>query len=228
MISENKEQSIEENIDIVKHIKTNIKAIDELFNNGLSNKSTNLLIYNKEINFDNFIEDLIFKEENEKIGMIVLTTDKAPEKYLEKHLNLEEKNIKWIDAYSMIKDENVKDTNEIKRVSGPIALTDIAIQISNISKEFYAKNLEGYKILIDSLQTFLLFNNADKIIYFLQTIISKVTVAEGTLFFSMQENVVNEKLFEKLEVIMDNVILINKEKIQILKTKENKEKNFLI
>jgi hypothetical protein len=75
-----------------------------------------------------------------------------------------------------------KDSNSIKRINGPIALTDISIFLSNASTSFKKKSSKYYS-LFDSISVLTLYNSNDTIFRFLEVITAKIKTSKGVGIF---------------------------------------------
>ncbi len=199
-----------------KIIPTKIQGFDELFGGGLPQGSCILLIAPPIIETRLFCLEFIYRGIQEKQAGSIVTIDSAPGDLKIKAipynwtLVLGEKNnlLKWVDGYSINANKNVKDTFAIKRVAGPLALSDIAIAISKVQTEFH-KTHDFYRFIFDSLSTLLMYNSPDTIYRFLQFIISKLRVTGAVGFFTLSEGMHDQKIEMTLRHMMDGAIQID-------------------
>ena len=78
--------------------------------------------------------------------------------------------MRWIDVYSIHADKDVKSTESIMRIDGPLALTDLSIALSQVQDGFH-KLSGSYRFFFDSLSTLLLYNSPNTVYRFLQVLI---------------------------------------------------------
>ena len=123
--------------------------------------------------------------------------------------------LKFIDCYSQQAGNNVQDTSDIKRVSGPLALNEISIALSQIEAEFYRIN-PTHKIIFDSLSTILMYSNPQMVGRFLQCLIAKIKNAGGSVLFTLEEGMHKPQDMITIEHLMSAIIHIKHEKDKIL------------
>lgn len=116
--------------------------------------------------------------------------------------------MRWIDVYSIHANKDVKSTESIIRVGGPLALTDISIALSQVQSGFH--RLAGsYRFFFDSLSTLLLYNNPNTIYRFLQVITSKLKMSNGVGFFTLGKGMHDEKVNMTIRHLMDGAVTLN-------------------
>lgn len=116
--------------------------------------------------------------------------------------------MRWIDVYSIHANKDVKSTESITRIGGPLALTDLSIALSQIQSSFH-KISGNYRFFFDSLSTLLLYNNPNTIYRFLQVITSKLKMSNGTGFFTLGSGMHDDKINMTIRHLMDGAITIN-------------------
>ncbi|MFH1668447.1 MAG: RAD55 family ATPase [Candidatus Woesearchaeota archaeon] len=166
----------------------------------------------------NVIYSYIQESLTNKEPLLFISTDKSPEEmkkdmikskiFVTKHET--EGILKYIDCYTHQTDETAKDTDSIRRVSGPLALNEISIALSDIEREFIRKN-PSHKVIFNSLSTVLMYSNPQMVGRFLQVIIAKIKKAGGSILLTMEEGMHDEKVIVTIEHLMDAVIHVKKE-----------------
>jgi len=116
--------------------------------------------------------------------------------------------MRWLDVYSIHANKDVKSTESILRIGGPLALTDLSIALSQIQNGFH--RLSGsYRFFFDSLSTLLLYNSPNTIYRFLQVINSKLKMSNGVGFFTLMQGMHDEKVNMTIRHLMDGAITFN-------------------
>ncbi len=123
--------------------------------------------------------------------------------------------LRFVDCYSQQAGNNVQDTNDTLRISGPLALNEISIAISKIEAEFYKLNPK-HRIIFDSLSTLLMYSNPQMVGRFLQIQIAKIKRAGGSVLFTLEEGMHDKKDMITIEHLMNAIIHIKHEKDKIL------------
>lgn len=116
--------------------------------------------------------------------------------------------MRWIDVYSIHANKDVKNTESILRIGGPLALTDLSIALSQIQAGFH-KISDTYRFYFDSLSTLLLYNDPNTIYRFLQVITSKLKMSNGVGFFTLGKGMHDEKINMTIRHLMDGAINLN-------------------
>lgn len=197
-------------------VPTKIRGFDELLSGGLPKGSCILLIAPPIIETRLFCLEFIYRGIQEKQACLIVTMDTTPEDLKIKAipynwtLVLGEKNnlLRWVDGYSINARKNVKDTSAIKRIAGPVALSDISIAISQIQTEFH-KTHDSYRFMFDSLSTLLMYNSPTAVYRFLQFIIPKLKVTGAIGFFTLSKGMHDQKIEMTLRHMMDGAIQID-------------------
>jgi KaiC/GvpD/RAD55 family RecA-like ATPase len=167
----------------------------------------------KESIIQGFVSSGLAKDE----PVLFITTDKSSEE-LKKEL-LAKKiyyggRMKFIDCYSKQTNELCKDTDDTKRVSGPLALNEISIALSDAEVEFIKKNPK-HKVVFDSLSTVLMYTNPQTVGRFAQVLVARIKKAGGSVLFSLEEGMHEPGAIVTIEHLMDCIIEVKKEKGKI-------------
>lgn len=197
-------------------VPTKISGFDTLLSGGLPQGNCILLITPPMIETRLFCLEFIYRGIQEKQAGLVVTMDSSPEDLKIKALPynwtmvLGEKNklLRWVDGYSINAQKNVKDTAAIKRIGGPVALSDIGIAVSKVQTEFH-KTHDYYRFVFDSLSTLLIYNSPESIYRFLQFIIPKLRVTGAIGFFTLSAGMHDQKIEATLRHMMDGAIQID-------------------
>ena len=129
------------------------------------------------------------------------------------------KSVKFIDCYARQANESVPDTEDTKRVPGPLALNEMSIAIAEAERDIYAKNPK-HRVIFNSLSTLLLYSNTQAIARFLQVLIARVKNSGGSGFFSIEKNMHDEQVITTMVHLMDGVVEFEKREGKIMaKTK---------
>jgi KaiC/GvpD/RAD55 family RecA-like ATPase len=147
---------------------------------------------------------------------VIITLDDSPESLRLKALkfgwpliNAEKQGLmRWIDVYSIHANKDVKSTESILRIGGPLALTDLSIALSQIQAGFH-RIAGSYRFFFDSLSTLLLYNDPNTIYRFLQVITSKLKMSNGVGFFTLRKGMHDEKINMTIRHLMDGAISLN-------------------
>ncbi len=165
-----------------------------------------------------FCAEFVFRGLQEDIPGLFIEMDDSPEQLKLKALrynlplvNAENRNmLKWIDGYSARASKKIKDTKAIKRVSGPLALSDISIAISGAQTLFHTKS-DTYKLVFDSISTILLYNRPETIYRFLQVITAKIKNSDGVALFVLGQGMHDSKVEMTIRHMMDGTILLEED-----------------
>ena len=172
-------------------------------------------------------KQLIYKYMQESLNnntpVLLISTDKSPEEIKKEMLKSKifmtkfetDGILKYIDCYSHQTDELLKDTDVIRRVSGPLALNEISIALSDIERDFIKLNPQ-HNIIFSSLSTLLMYSNPQMVGRFLQVIIAKIKKAGGSILLTMEEGMHDEKVIVTIEHLMDVIIHVRKDEDKTL------------
>ena len=163
-----------------------------------------------------FIESQVRTMIKENRTILFVLTDKNPgqakKELLESKIFF--KSIYFVDCYSMQTDGECKEEENVKYASGPLALNEISIAISEFEREFL-KTETPYTIIFDSLSTLLMYSNANAIARFLQILIAKIKNFGGNVVFTMEEGMHDPKDIATIEHLMEEITEIKKEKNKV-------------
>jgi len=123
--------------------------------------------------------------------------------------------LRFVDSYSQREGNNVEPASDTKSISGPLALNEISVVISQFEAEFF-KKCSTHTILFDSLSTLLMYSNAQMIGRFLQVLIARVKNAGGSIIFTMEEGMHDQKDMITIEHFMDALVYVKKDKETVL------------
>lgn len=168
-----------------------------------------------------FLDDAIKKALKENKTLLFVLTDKNAEQTKQELLKekIFFKNLYFVDCYSQQAGLNLQKSDNIKYVSGPLALNELSIAVSDFQREFLKKEAL-HMIILDSLSTLLMYSNAEAIARFLQVFIAKIRNLNGEVIFTIEQGMHDEKAVVTIEHLMDSVIEVKKEGHKLL-TKES-------
>jgi len=124
-------------------------------------------------------------------------------------------NLVFIDCYSHQAGNLVAETSDTKRISGPLALNEISIAISEIQRHFYKRN-PSHKVIFNSLSTLLMYSNPQMIGRFIQLMIAKIRKAGGGVFFTLEEGMHEQNVIVTIEHLMNAIIHVKKENGKVM------------
>jgi KaiC/GvpD/RAD55 family RecA-like ATPase len=190
---------------------------------SLPKNSASLLIGPPLAGEKNFIYSYLRKSLESGEPAAFISTDKSPEDIKKEMLQMKmfvtkfetDKMLRYIDCFSKQTDESIKDTDCVKRVSGPLALNEISIALSDIERDFLRLN-SSHKVIFNSLSTVLMYSNPQMVGRFLQVIIAKVKKAGGSVLLTLEEGMHDEKVIVTIEHLMDVIIHVKKEEDKVL------------
>lgn len=169
-----------------------------------------------------FLFRLISDNLKDKEPSLFITTDASPEEIkkemLKEKIFFKPDLLNFIDCYSYHSGNvKVKDATDIKRISGPLAFNEISIAIFDTERSFLKKDSNlSHKIIFSSLSTLLMYSKAEAVSRFLQVLIAKIKNLNGSVIFTLEEGMHDEKTMIAIEHLMDVIINIKKEKEKIL------------
>ena len=168
-----------------------------------------------------FIENYARNAIKENKTLLFVLTDKNPGQLKQELIKdkLFFKSIYFVDCYSQQAGLNSQKAKNMKYVSGPLALNEISIAVSDFQREFLKKEL-NHLIIFDSLSTLLIYSNAEAIGRFLQIFIAKINNLQGDAVFTIEQGMHDDKTVVTIEHLMDSIIEVKKEGNKIL-TKES-------
>jgi KaiC/GvpD/RAD55 family RecA-like ATPase len=165
-----------------------------------------------------FTLEFVYSGLKEKIPALIIELDDSPEKLRLKALRYKwplikyesEDLLKWVDGYSTRSDKDIKDTRAVKRVSGPLALSDMSIALTGAQIIFKSKS-DTYKMVFDSISTILLYNQPTTVYRFLQVITAKIKNSEGVGLFVLGQGMHDSKVEMTIRHLMDGAIQLNED-----------------
>ena len=118
--------------------------------------------------------------------------------------------LRFVDCYSQQAGNNVQDSEDTRRVPGPIALNEISVVLAQIEAELYKIN-EKHVVIFDSLSTLLMYSNPQMVGRFLQCLIAKIKNAGGSVLFTLEEGMHDPKDMVTIEHLMQAIIHVKRE-----------------
>jgi KaiC/GvpD/RAD55 family RecA-like ATPase len=193
------------------------------FFSSIPNNSASLLIGPPLAGEKSIIYNYLQKSLEGGDPVVFVSTDKSPEDMKRDMLQMKlfvtkfetAKLLKYIDCYSKQTDESIKDTGCIRRISGPLALNEISIALSDIEREFIRMS-QTHRVIFNSLSTVLMYSNPQTVGRFLQVIIARVKKAGGSILLTLEEGMHDEKVIITIEHLMDAIIHVKKEEGKVL------------
>jgi archaellum biogenesis ATPase FlaH len=157
-----------------------------------------------------------------KIPLFVLT-DKTCQEVKQEFLKDKVffKNLYFVDCYSQQTGNFAKNTENIKYVSGPLALNELSIALLELEREFAKKEIP-HTIIFDSLSTLLMYSNAEAIARFLQILIAKIKRFNTNIIFTLEEGMHDQRAVITIEHLMDSIIELKKENNEVLIKRKEK------
>jgi len=152
-----------------------------------------------------------------KQPIILVVTDKSAEQAKKELLAAKifyGSQLKIIDCYTKQTNESSKDSADVVRVSGPLALNEMSIALSEIEAELI-KRSKSHWIVFDSLSTVLMYTNPPTVGRFVQVLVSRIKKAGGSVLFSVEEGMHEQSAIVTIEHLMDCIIEVKKEKGKI-------------
>jgi len=168
-----------------------------------------------------FLYSYLFDSLKNKEPVIFLSTDSSSEDIKKDLLKSKifygtyKDILRFVDCYSQQAGNNVQDSEDIRRVPGPIALNEISVVLAQIEAELY-KISEKHIVIFDSLSTLLMYSNPQMIGRFLQILIAKIKNAGGSVLFTIEEGMHDQKDLITIEHFMDALVYVKKDKENVL------------
>lgn len=197
-------------------IPTKICGFDDIIGGGFPPGTCILLITPPMVEARLFCLEFVYRGLQKQEPGVVITMDNSPEDLKIKALPYNwtlvrgEQNglLRWIDGYSINANKNVKDSESVARIGGPVALSDIAIALSKVLTDFHKGN-EHYRFIFDSLSTLLLYNPPDAIYRFLESIVPKLRISGGVGFFTLASGMHDPKIEMAIRHMLDGAIQLD-------------------
>lgn len=192
------------------------------FFDSLTENSANIIISPPLEGKKLFVYEYVEYKLKKKEPVLYVTTDHSPED-IKKELvkskiffgDAEAKGLlRFIDCYSHHVGEHKPDSSGAKRVSGPLALSEISVALSDIEKEFFKKS-PRHTVIFDSISTMLMYSNPQAVGRFVQVTIAKVKNAGGSIFFTLEAGMHGKDVMVTMEHLMDAIFYVKHEKDKI-------------
>jgi len=205
-------------------VETAIKGLDVFLGGGLMEGSCILLMAPPNIEARLLCLEFIYRGIEKGQPGIIVTMDDSPESLKQKAVPYgwvllkgeDEGTLKWVDGYSIHSDKEVQSTPVIKRVGGPMALTDTSIAISQLQAELHGR-ADNYRFVFDSLSTLLIYNSPETVHRFLEVIVSKIRNSKGVGIFTLGEGMHDQKVEMTMRHAVDGAIrLTDKMDLEVL------------
>lgn len=205
-----------ENSSFEKQIKKKLSSgnpdLDIILEGGYS-VASNVMISGPTGNEKNTIAyHFISAMEKDEIGIIICGNSSAKdiiEKAELSGVNLNKKDIYFIDCYSNTIGKKVEETANMRVLGGPGALNDLSLTINEIMKANAGKRT---RLIYNTLSSFVIYNPSDSVRKFLSFVGGRTKTAGGTTIFLVDEGVHDKQLSSLLEQGMDMVIdIVEKE-----------------
>jgi KaiC/GvpD/RAD55 family RecA-like ATPase len=199
-------------------VEFGIPGFDKLVGGGIPPGTCILMLSPPMAELKLFNLEFVYRGIKDNIPALYVTLDDSPENMRLKAMrygwpleNAENNNLlKWIDAYSIHSEADVKDTEAIRRVGGPLALSDISIAISGAQSLFKSQS-DVYKVVFDSISTLLLYNKPETIYRFLEVITAKIKNTNGVALFTLGEGMHDPHIEMTIRHMMDGTIKLGQE-----------------
>lgn len=197
-------------------LKTGIEKLDKSLHGGVPEKSSILVLGPPKIGKTTFAMQFLFEGlKNNEYGICILTND-FPEEFsdqLEKlgSLNriLQDGLLHFVDCYSKHVGIAKSNTVFIIRVSGPTALNEISLALSQILKAMPAKS--NKRVIIDSISTLLLYNSLSMVLELVQVLNGKSKSNNANVLFLVEEGTHKESDIATLTSMTDCVFHFKEE-----------------
>jgi KaiC/GvpD/RAD55 family RecA-like ATPase len=123
--------------------------------------------------------------------------------------------IRFIDCYSQEAGKCLDDTEDTKRISGPLALNEVSVALAQTEEEISAEP-KKHLVIFDSLSTILMFLNSLMIGRFLQVFIAKIKNAGGSVVFTLEDGMHEQKDTVTIEHMMQLIVHMKREGSKIM------------
>ncbi|MBD3249310.1 hypothetical protein GF336_04660 [Candidatus Woesearchaeota archaeon] len=164
---------------------------------------------------------LIRRALQDKEPVIFLLTDTSPEEIKKELLKskiyygAKKGLLNFIDCYSQQAGNDVSDTKDTRRISGPLAFNEISIALAQLEKDLFNTS-KSHTIIFDSLSTILMYSNPQMAGRFLQILIAKIKNAGGSVLFTLEEGMHNKKDMITIEHLMQAIIHLKQKNNKIM------------
>ena len=194
---------------IKKKISSGNQDLDIILEGGYAIAS-NIMIVGPTGNEKNILaHHFLGALEKDEIGIIVCGNVSAKD-IIEKAelvgINLNRKEIYFIDCYSNTIGKKVEETANLKVLGGPGGLNDLSLTINEIMK---ANATKKARIVYNTLSSFVIYNPTDSIRKFLSFVGGRTKTAGGTTIYLVDEGVHDKQVVGLLKQSMDLVVEIS-------------------
>ncbi len=195
-----------------------IPDIDDALGGGIRG-GTNILVLGPPMSGkDTIINNIIYHGLASKEAAIIVSTEESGEDMLEwfsnsgmsvdAYMNL----FGIVDCVSATLGLDVKDTASIRRVSGPMNLTKISVNITNYFNEFWMKRgVRKARLCVNSLSTMLMYTNLQAIFRFLHVHTRRIKTANSIGFYIVEDGVHDAQTMETFKQLFDGIIKVEVE-----------------
>lgn len=143
----------------------------------------------------------------EKEDVYIICGDLSPDEIMKKAsnrgINLDKKNIHFIDCYTATLSGGNKPLEQDEKTTmlqGPGALNDLSLVLKEAIEKAKGKRL---RVIFNTLSTFVLYNPQDSIRKFMGVIEGRLKKAEATTLYLVEEDVHDKRVLSLLEYGMD-------------------------
>lgn len=117
-----------------------------------------------------------------------------------------------VDCVSQTIGLSLGDTETIKRVSSPVNLTGISVNITNFFEKFWMKKgIRKTRLCIHSLSTMLMYSNLQTVFRFLHVFTGRIKSADAVGVYVVESGMHDEKTLVTLKQLVNGVIEIEVE-----------------
>ena len=162
----------------------------------------------------NILSRSIKESLTKKTAMLFIITDLSPDEHFKLLFNKNGSSVRsqinYIDCYSNHTADPEDDKQRIRRVTGPAALSEISIAISERIDAIKNEDFDSLVIVFDSLSTILLYVALPDVTRFLQAILRKIKDTATNIFFLMEEGMHDENSDVSIKHLVEHIIFTKK------------------
>jgi len=118
--------------------------------------------------------------------------------------------IRIIDCISKTIQPNSTDTEAIKRVTSPIDLTGVSVQLNKFLETNYKSGIKSI-VIFDSISSFLMYTNLQTVYRFMHVITRRIKVTKSKAIYIVHDGVHDDKTIATLKQMFDGVIEVKEE-----------------
>ncbi len=192
-------------------LSTGIADLDVIMEGGYPNAGNVILLGPTGSEKEAFAYQFCAAADMKRENVLIVNADATPEAIAEKAaamgLELEKDSIYFIDCYSQTlgQKKELASTDRCIYVSGPGALNDISIALSDVLKKCAGKRL---RVVVQSLSTLVLYNPKESMTKFLQVVEGRLKNADATAIYLGEEGVHDKQTLSLLEHGVDELITL--------------------